>query len=100
MASKAPSEAAARPPGLCGVRQGWTEAHTCPWLERLRHDELRALLARIAHEPMSMKKLRSAAACARHTSKTGRQSWPVAWSARWAGALRAMVRCWAAGLAH
>ena len=100
MASEAPSEAAARPAGLCGVRLGWAEGHSSPWLERLAHDELRALLARIGHEPRSTKKLRSATACARHTSIAGRQSRPVTWATRWAGALGATVRCWAAGLAH
>ena len=83
---------------VCG-RAG-PRRHTCPWLERLRHDELRALLARIAQEPMSTKKPLSAAACARHTSNTGRQSWPMAWAMRWEGALGATARCWAAGLAH
>ena len=100
MASEAPSEAAARPPGLCGVWQGWAEAHRNPWLETLGHDELRALLARIGHEPMSTKKPLSAAGCARHTSNTSRQSRLMAWVVRWEGVLGATARCWAAGLAH
>ena len=99
MASEAPSEAAARPPGLCGVRQGWAEAHSNPWYERLREDELRALSSSPRSLSMSTKKPLSAATCARHTSNTSRQSRPMAWAMRWEGALGTTVRCWAAGLA-